>query len=218
MEALEKQLQQMNEELNRRRNSFEVAAQNKPLLEKAQTAVLHGLGKHALDLMIEADSSAFGPDEIKFELELMLSQGRAEELEQAIKEDFRRFLGMNYDWFKAQAAAALGNYDEAYKALENAAEQLETMSIESALQVSVGQTLNGDSANAAGKGLVDLQRQYAEFITLAGILALERGDIKLARSDFERALATGDKSTFFFESKPIVNHYLQFLDNAAAGH
>src|SRR5262249_16064241 len=48
MESMEKQLKQLDDELNKRRNAFEVAAQNRPLFEKAQAAVNHGLGQRAL--------------------------------------------------------------------------------------------------------------------------------------------------------------------------
>lgn len=217
MENMEKQLKQLEEDLNKRRNAFEVAAQNRPLFEKAQLAVNHGLGQRALELMLESDMTALSEREIRFVLELLLSQGRAEELVQVLREEFRRFLPINYDWYKAQASAALGNYDEAIKALENAVEQIDNMVMESALQVAVNQTFQGETyGNVAGqRSLVELRRQQADFLALAGILALEQGKTVEARSSMEKSLALGANAEFQFESKPIVKRYLQFLDRAA---
>src|SRR5262249_15310878 len=127
MENLEKQLKQFEDDLNKRRNAFEVAAQNRPLFEKANVAFNHGLHQRALELMLESDMTSLNEQEVRFVLELLLMQGRADELEQVLREEFRRFLGINYDWLKAQSSAAIGNYDVAVKALENAADQLDSM-------------------------------------------------------------------------------------------
>ena len=149
-------------------------------------------------------------------LSLLLSQGRAEELAQVLREEFRRFLEINYDWFKAQASAALGNYDAAVKALENAAEQLDGMAIERALQVSLNQTFRGETpGNVNGqRSIVELRRQQAEFLALAGMIALEQGKTPEARELLEKSLGLGVTPEFQFESKPIVKRYLQLLNRA----
>ena len=216
-ESIAKQIQQAEEELNKRNNSFEVASQNRPLLERVRIALGHELGQRALQLMLEADISQFKEDEIRLVLELLLNQGRAEDVQAQMREEFRLFLGMNYDWFKAQAAAALGNYGDAYKALEGAAEHLDTMAAQTAVQLSAGQIVRGDSLEIvkAQRGLVELRRQQADFIALAGIIAIEWGDTKLARESFERALSLGSGQAFSFEGKGIANHYLQFIENAS---
>jgi hypothetical protein len=216
MENMEKQLKQLEEDLNKRRNAFEVAAQNRPLIEKARLAISHGLGQRALELMLESDMSALNEQEIRFVLELLLSQGRAEELEQVLREEFRRFLGISYDWFKAQASAALGNYDAAVKALENAADQVDNLFIEAALQVSLNRTFRGDTPGNvnAQRSIVELRRQQAEFLALAGMIALEQGKITDARANLEKSLTLGDPVEFQFDSKPIVKRYLRLLDRA----
>jgi hypothetical protein len=217
-ENIAKQLQQVDDELNKRRNSFEVAAQNQPLLEKVRIAQNYGLGQRALQLMIEADISQFKEDEIQKILELMLSQGRAEEVLAQMREEFRRFMRMNYDWFKAQATAALGNYEEAYQALESAADSLESLCMQSALQLSSSQIMHGESKEVliGQRALVELRRQQADFIALAGIMALEQGDIARARQQFIRAIGLGDGHAFIFESKPIATRYLELIDGAAS--
>jgi tetratricopeptide (TPR) repeat protein len=204
--------------LNKRRNSFEVAAQNQPLLEKVRIALGHGLGQRALQLMLEADISQFKEQEIQKILELMLSQGRAEEVLAQMREEFRRFLGMNYDWYKAQAAAALGNYEEAFHALESAADHLESICMQSALQLSSSQITHGDNPEVitGQRTLLELRRQQADFIALAGIIALEQGDVARARDQFIRAIGLGDGHAFIFESKPIATRYLELINGAAS--
>ena len=217
MEGLKKELDQSEAGLTKLRNAFELAAQNRSVFEKANLAVRHGLGGRALELMMESDLSKLTEQEIKFVLDLLISQGRAEELQQGLREEFRRYLGVGYDWYKAQAGAALGNYEEAYKALENAAEELEGAAVGMALQSSVSQTLRGATPNnvEAQFSVVKLRQQQAEFLTLAGILALEQGSTDLARASFDRALAIGDANGFVFESKPVAKRYLEFLNAAA---
>jgi tetratricopeptide (TPR) repeat protein len=217
MESLKKDLDQSEANLTKLRNAFELAAQNRSVFEKANLAVRHGLGGRALELMMESDLSKLTEPEIKFVLDLLITQGRAEELEQVLREEFRRYLGVGYDWYKAQAGAALGNYEEAYKALENAAEQLEGAAVGMVLQITVNQTLHGATPNnIEGQfSVVKLRQQQAEFLALAGIIALEQGSTNLARASFEKALATGDATGFLFESKPVAKRYLEFLNAAA---
>ncbi len=219
MENKGKQLQAADEELNKRRNSFEVAAQNQPLVQKVRIALGHGLGQRALQLMTEADISQFKEEEIKLILQLMLSQGRAAEVLLQMQEEFRRFLHMDYDWFKAQAAAALGNYEEAYLALEKPRPDqiVENICIQSAVQLSSSQLVSGESPEVVRnqRNLAELRRQQADFVALAGIIALERGDIANAREKFTQALALGDGPAFNFESRPIAIRYLRFIDEAA---
>ena len=163
VEKMQTQLQQFDADITKRRNAFELAAQNRPLFEKAQIALSHGLGQHALEMMMESDLSSASEAEVKFVLELLLSQGRVEELEQVLREEFRRYLGMSYDWYKAQAGAALGNYDEAYDALVKAAEQIEDMVIEKALETAVSQTIHGDNLNN-----VNTQRTHGRIAAATG--------------------------------------------------
>ena len=217
IESLKKELEQFEANLTKRRNAFELAAQNRSTFEKATLAVRHGLGGRALEIMMESDLTKLTAQEMKFVLDLLISQGRAEDLQQYLREEFRRELGVGYDWYKAQAGAALGNYEDAYKALENAAEQLEGAAVGMALQLSVSQTLHGetpDNVNAQFS-VVQLRQQQADFLALAGIVALEQGSTDLARASFEKSLAAGDATGFVFESKPIAKRYLEFLNAAS---
>jgi hypothetical protein len=217
-EDIAKQIQQYDEDLNKRRNSFEVAAQNQPLVRRVQIALGHGLGQRALQLLLEADMTQFKEDEIRLVLELLLSQGRAADVLQQMREEFRRFLGMSYDWYKAQSAAAMGNYEESYQALEGAIDHLENMCIQSAMQLSASQIIHGESGDVitGQRTLIELRRQQADFITLAGIVALEQGEIARARDQFSRALGMGAGHGFVFESLPIARRYLDFIQAAGA--
>ncbi len=218
MENMEKQLQGLDDDLNKRRNAFELAAQNRPLFDKARVAVGHGLGRQALEIMMESDLTALSEQEMRFVLELLLNQGQAEEVERDLGEESRVRLGLSYDWYKAQAGAALGNYDDAFKALENAADQLENAAGQMALQLSVSQTFYGENLNNVNgqRSLVEVRRQQADFLVLAGMIALEQGNNAQARATFEKALTISANAEFNFESKPIAKRYLQLLDKAAA--
>ncbi len=148
----------------------------------------HGLARQALEIMMESDLTALSEAEMRFVLELLLSQGRAEEVDRDLGEESRVRLGLSYDWYKAQASAALGNYDEAFKALENAADQLENAAVQTALQVSISQTFHGETPNNVNgqRSLVEVRRQQADFLALAGMIALEQGNNTEARSSFKK--------------------------------
>jgi hypothetical protein len=150
-----------------------------------------------------------------------------------------------YNQFLLFASAALGNYelmDDALAKLEarlHDATQVTTNDLnrrrgECLLPLLLTPSMRSSSAVAAALGLETLltahpfnryilsERQHTQALnnllnttTLRGILALEAGDTKAARTHFQNALDEADKQSFYFSDRPIAYRYRELLKEQA---
>jgi hypothetical protein len=94
--------------------------------QRAAVALANGLAEKALRMLLDTDVAAFGPEGAKLELGLLLDLGRADEAREWLTPDYRATVGaVPYHAFRAQAAAAVGDYtaaDEELAQLARAAE------------------------------------------------------------------------------------------------
>ncbi len=133
-EGLEKQVEKLKKEVEKRQNLYELRAANKPVVARAQVALEAGLGETAQLLLEKAD-----PDDLKgapnglpmgyiLRIKLLLSLGRVTEVREALalirdelaNKNKRPDWGVqsdlalaNYDWFRVLTAAATADYDTA---------------------------------------------------------------------------------------------------------
>jgi tetratricopeptide (TPR) repeat protein len=204
--------------VTRQRNEYELSAANQPLITKVQLALGKGLGKRALDLLLEADPAQIAEAEAGLQLRLLLYTGRAHEVQDRIGEELKPVLGFDYEWDTILMDAALGNYAEAGAYLDQLIAGLEKANLESMLVQLRSQifpfqrTLPGYLGGI--NNTVERVRQLADYRVLRGLLALEEGDIAQAERAFQRALDMGKDEPFAFESRPIAVRYLQLIHDA----
>jgi hypothetical protein len=128
--SLEAGLKQAKRELENKQDQFEVTAANKPVLQKAQIAMQHGLCETAIKLLLEADVEELHDKRnprvrigAAMLLQLLLAVGRLDEVREALNPDptnadafDKRSLGAlstgipAYEWFQIQLAAGCGDY------------------------------------------------------------------------------------------------------------
>src|SRR5262249_13194797 len=87
MDNLQKVLKNMDTQVTRLRNEYELSAANQPLLNKAQMALNKGLGKRALELLLDADPAQIDIKELNLLLELLLSTGQPEKVREGLTEN-----------------------------------------------------------------------------------------------------------------------------------
>ncbi|HKB05631.1 MAG TPA: hypothetical protein VKD90_25630, partial [Gemmataceae bacterium] len=79
--------------------------------DRAAAALNRGLAGRALQILLDSDVAAFGDEGVMLELGLLLDLGRADEARDWLTKDYRgRFGPERYHLFRAQAAAAVGDY------------------------------------------------------------------------------------------------------------
>jgi hypothetical protein len=118
----QKQLDAIDQELERRRNSYEVNAANKSVLEKAQVALGHGLAETAVDLLRNADPSALADPRTGAlvgrtrAIELLLNIGRLSEARELLNPEDQPIepTAARADAaLHLRLAAVMGDYDRA---------------------------------------------------------------------------------------------------------
>jgi hypothetical protein len=132
-----KLLQDSNDKLEKlvkdNQNKYEVQSEKKPVLQKAEIALRLRLGEKALQVLLDSDSLEFGKAGARLELDLLLKQGRLEELREQLvpskdeklreklPDDLNSELGAGtYEMYRFLLAAAEGDYKEADEFLEQA--------------------------------------------------------------------------------------------------
>jgi tetratricopeptide (TPR) repeat protein len=215
LEALQKRFKDLDTQVVRQENEFEVTSQSQPLMGRVGMALSRGLGKRALEQLSQADASMIGLQEARVYFELLIAMGRPEDVREGMKEDFRPALGFTYDWYKALSEAALGNYrvageylDETTPRLEESNEQMMLLALRTQMFFSVS-----PDSFAAINSLVASMRQVADYYVVRGLLALEEGDTAKARETFRKVLAMGG-GELAFEGRTTARHYLDLLDKA----
>jgi hypothetical protein len=139
IEAMDKRVQALEEEVNERKNAYQLEAENKPVREKAAIAHTKGLAEEALKILRSADANEIlaveGPqragDVVQRQLTLLFATGQLDEVRDSLEENLRPLLGQvpgtpmsTFDWFQIKLAAASGDYEQADKDLAHVQEQL----------------------------------------------------------------------------------------------
>jgi hypothetical protein len=173
-----------------------------------------GTAGKALEVLLASDVSAFGREGMELELELLLKTGRAGDVAQWTTPDQKDQLGgPAYHWRRAQAMAATGHYALAQEEMTGLAEELareagapNNLPLQEAMAVTVSKVVLDEQA--AGESVAHravcaitrsiLQgrvqtfenslRQIAETRTVRGLLALEAGEVAVAKAAFLEAL------------------------------
>jgi tetratricopeptide (TPR) repeat protein len=221
-------------------STYAAKASKLRVLDRAQLALDKGLGGKARDLLLESDLSAFGPQGMALELNLLLRTGRAKDVRDWTQPSQKSALGAsNYHWLRAQALAALGEYALAEEECEQVAEAgrgAETSQLREKMALLVGaavldeQPLGVSWPHPARRvlGRIKCYQQLAEHATslmqdananvFRGLLALEEGRADEAEDAFRLALALWKDDAvgasgggLDFDARPIAQAYLRWL-------
>lgn len=107
IEASDKELAEAQERLELRFKQLKVA-------ERAQFAMANGLGGKALEILLKSDYAAFGNTGMDLELKLLLATGAMEQVRAWVEPDQEKLVSpFTVHWNLAQAAGAIGDYDDA---------------------------------------------------------------------------------------------------------
>jgi hypothetical protein len=180
----------------RRRNDYDVAAQGKSAIDRAQLAYELGLVKEALDVLmalkpedLEPKSQATNPGESRerqaqlLKVQLLITTGQVDKIRESdltLAEDL-----------KVQIAIALGDYRLADEFLEHMIQTRELFSTRNMLGHLQGLTFQGSNFQqffALGQIVAGL-REWADVHTVRGLMALEVGDNEQAAKHFRAALS-----------------------------
>ncbi|GEM_PF-1951959 len=113
--AQENSLKRAESELAARVNDWIRDSAGRSALDRSRMALDRGLGQTALNELLASDISAFGAQGMALEVDLLLRLGRADEVLSWLNPaEHEGFLPPDmFHWYRAKAAAAVGNYSEA---------------------------------------------------------------------------------------------------------
>lgn len=240
-EDLNAELNQWVKQLEDRTRTYQRDSVNMSVSDRALLAVRLELGGLARTILLKSDVSAFGAQGVELELDLLLRTGRPREVLDMTTPEVGGSLGtQKYHWTLAQAHLAVGNYEEADRELnemigmggtlirpEAVREQMTGVIGKSVLDV---QPSVAEWYNVLWRALsrADLHAQVSEMsrtlgqqsnmVTLRAIMAVEAGNIALAREQFRQALTYspshwGD-GQLEFSGRRVVWDGLRLLDSA----
>jgi hypothetical protein len=219
-DELQRLLKNVETQVAKLRNEYDTEAVNRPLMEKLGIALRSGLGKKALELLLDADLSQMDEQEARSvagsQLFLLLSMGRTDDVRARLEPELKALLGTNYEWYNALLEVAVGNYDKAGANLEESIAQLDKFYTDGLMKMVELQTFGGaPQGNIQGFAtLLNFVRQAAEYRVLRGMVAVEQGDIPTAAKFFQAALDMNNGEPFEFESKMIAVNYLKHIQAA----
>jgi tetratricopeptide (TPR) repeat protein len=218
LEQMQKSYNDLDTQVTRQRNEFELSATGQPLAAKVQLAKSKGLGKKALDLLLEADPAQMDAAAASMQLDLLLTTGQPDVVRTRLNEvpELKEYMGVNYDLLNVFLGAALGDYRQACEYLDEAINKMERDNTQRMLLVVQAQTFQGVSPLSLSSMSVAINRikQLAEFRVMRGMLALEEGDTATAAKQFQQALDMGDGKEFQFDSRAVAMRYLELLKAA----
>jgi tetratricopeptide (TPR) repeat protein len=238
--ALESELEQLTKSLDRERREYAKESEKASVSDRALMAARRGLVGDARDLLLKSDVSAFGAAGTELELELLLRTGRPDDVLEWMTPEVRGSLGdAIYQWLRARALAAAGEYDDADA-------QLAVM-IGPGGRLPVNAEVAFDVARLTGKAVLDAQTglsplpqlvwgtggqvgfwaeinemsralaRRADMTVLRGVLALEAGYVDRAREHFRAALAfspnrLGGAGQLAFNGRVVAWDCLSLID------
>lgn|GEM_PF-7063207 len=236
-----KKLERMEQDVQRRLDSFHRDAPGLRIFDRAQLALELGLAGTALETLLTSDISAFGAPGMQMEIQLLLFTGGARQVrdwtggEELDNQDLQTHV-----WTQIQAFSALGQYGSARKQCQYLSFPADVESEKQPPRVLAGlvlgqavlegigaqlspaalaaQAFNRQRTQGRLDGLAGELRGEAEGLVLAGLLALEEGRTGLAKSYFEQALAIRGRAdidtTWDFESRTLAEGFLGLIREA----
>jgi hypothetical protein len=249
-EQFRQQLSRVEEELARvvqaERQQEQVYAEQSSgsrILDRARLALSLGLAGKARDMLLASDVSAFGPEGMALELELLTMTGRVRDVRQWMAPEQELSLGMQkYRWLRILAAAATGDYAAADADLAYAAglgSDDDSQASRNAMALTIAKVVlddrPGEWLSLATLGwrvygriefrnrvrlIVETWNQQADVTALRGLLALEVGEVGDAAVAFRQSLAywdTDTRSGVDFNGRAIAVDCLDWLSSADEG-
>lgn len=239
---IEEELTQMVQAEQKQAQEYAQQSSGLRVLDRTKLAMSLGLAGKARDLLLASDVSAFGPEGMALELELLTMTGRVRDVRQWMAPEQEASLGMQrYRWLRILAAAATGDYaaadaDLAYAAGLGSGADSQSSRDEMALTIAkaVLDDRPGEWLSFATLGwrvygriefsrvvrlLVETLTQQADVTTLRGLLALEVGEVAEAEAAFRQALAdwnADSRSGVDFNGRVIARDCLGWLESARA--
>jgi tetratricopeptide (TPR) repeat protein len=211
-------LKNLDDQVTRQRNEYEVSAANQPPVVKAQIAVSRGLPSTAITVLqqsLEPDTVP-EPAVLNILVELYLATGQPEEARPGLGEGMRQVLGTNYEWLNTLMEAEAGNYGQAGAYLDQLLARTDQENAQQALVMLRAQTFMGVSPQtvAALNNTLGTVRQAADLRLVRGLLALEEGDTATAATALRKTLEMGQPYPFNFEGRAIALNYLRHLEES----
>jgi tetratricopeptide (TPR) repeat protein len=209
-ERAEQGLDRLARVVQERENAYADRSGGLRVLDRAKLAFAAGLKGKARDVLLESDVSAFGPEGMALQLELLLRTGWAKEVREWTAPEQKARLGPAYHWLRAQALAAAGDYALAEEECAELGRSLagdEPGGLRGGVALLTGQAMlagqpGGESVgHLLGRGVIWAEfharvtglalslRRQADMTVLRGLLALEEGEVDEARRCFRLALA-----------------------------
>jgi hypothetical protein len=205
---LEKQVADVQTEVQKRLDTFELVAANYKILDRAKEAVAKNLPGKALQVLEASDISAFGVEGMTIELELLLLSGRVREVREWMEPAHEEMIGVEmYSVLQLMMFAAGGDYAAADKELQILAAAADAeprdggpspyrneIATTIANFILEGAVVDGSPLRAVRRpldrmlGINQIQaqvnglRRHAELVVIRGLLALEVGDDAMAES------------------------------------
>jgi tetratricopeptide (TPR) repeat protein len=236
IEGMEKQLKDLETEVNNRRNQCEVAAAGKSIVTRAQIALGMGLQEQALNTLLEGTWTDLQQEGAIIELRILLALGQLDKVEVMLTDDIKDTLNRppanpdTYEMLRVLNAAARGNYEEADAYLGQAIDKYNetpkvlglmlheclryaTVAPKPVAQCVSERVLQQLVVENMGQALAIL-RQQLDYETMRGVLALEAGNIPRARQYFEHAVSAAKPLPPAFNTQGLAERYLELLNNA----
>jgi hypothetical protein len=237
----EKAVDRLAEEVAGREAAYDAEAGKLRVQDRALLAFEKGLAGKARDLLLDSDVSAFGPQGMVLELDLLLRTGRPQDVRAWAGPEQRAALRpMPYHWLRAQALAASGDYAPAEEECERLAEagrgggtgaQLREMMALLTAEAVLGEQppaapwsrlawqIEGRAKfQARFNGLAKALSDEANANTMRGLLLLEEGSVDEAEVAFRLALAlwkdaaaASSGAGLDFKARPVAQGCLPWL-------
>jgi|GEM_PF-6635587 len=211
--ALEREREALASLVRQRVKTLEVGKESRRVLDLAREAAGVGLPKYALEILLKSDASEFGAEGVQLELDLLLWAGRVRDVRAWLDPGLEKTIGaVTYHEVLACLAAATGHYREVGQEMREVAAAL--LRVPSRLPTPYTQasydiaramfttTFVGNNPAAAThqslvrEGLfVEVQQiggslgREGNALVVAGLLALEAGEVTEAEEFLHRALA-----------------------------
>ncbi len=233
---LQEQVHLREQRQQKDRNSYEIGTSKaRNVIERAGTALDRGLTETALNLLLNSDVAAFGPEGVEMELGLLLICGRIDQARVWLLPEHEFVLGPEtYRLYRLQLTAAQGDYagaDAELKQMLDASERpidyyRMKATVPQALALSFAQmVLDGGSEQeslprryvvyenrqklmAYTMKLLEGYVKSADIRTMRGLLALESGNVAEAERGFHDALRLRDSGAGVdFNSRELAEHF-----------
>jgi tetratricopeptide (TPR) repeat protein len=230
------QLNKLAEDVERGRADLAPELSRARVVDRARAAQRRGLVGEALTILLESDISAFGPEGMALELDLLLRAGRAADVRAWTTPDLKDPLqAVEYHWLRTKALAAGGEYAAAAAELIESAggSEPDVARTSRVFAVLVGQLLRTEQPGGVGLsaavsrvlGRFDFRSEVQKVVrelaprsdaaVLRGLLALEAGEMAQAREAFRASLACAPDSPavggWTVSSWPVARDGLRLL-------